>query len=79
MFDLCRRGTLHRGTGVAGSDDNDFGGRASKIMFKSCQTECDRRPPPHSVTVTVNHVHLRNALSASQIAGRVFDGGANVL
>lgn len=52
MFDLRRRSTLHGGTSVANGDDNDFGVRSSKIMFRNCQTECDRRLLPETVTVT---------------------------
>lgn len=32
--------------------DNDFGVRSSKIMFKNCRTESDRRLPLGNVTVT---------------------------
>ena len=65
MFDLRRRSTLHRGTGVARSDGSDLGVRSSKIMFKSCLTESDRLRPPENVTVTINHMIPCNARLAS--------------
>jgi hypothetical protein len=68
MVDLRSRGsTLHRGTGSAESDDDDFGVRSSKIMFKNCQTESDWLRPLETVTVTKRHVLLCNAHSASLI------------
>ena len=60
MFDLRGGSALHRRTDVVGGG-NDFGVRASKIMFKNCQTECDRLLPPESVTVTAPHVPRCNA------------------
>ena len=52
MVDLRRGSTLHRGEGVAEGGDDDFGVRSSRIIFKNCQTECDRLRPSESVTVT---------------------------
>ena len=55
MVDLRRGSALHGGT-----DDNDFGRRSSKIIFKNCQTRCDRLRPPENVTVTILHVIICN-------------------
>lgn len=57
MFDLRRRSTLHGGTSTTDGDDSDFGVQSSKIMFKNCRPESDRRLPLENVTVTIHHVY----------------------
>ena len=42
MFGLRGGSALHGGMSVTEGSDNDFGVRQSKIIFKVCQTKCDR-------------------------------------
>ena len=64
---------------MAEGGDDDFGVRSSKIMFKNCQTECDRLRPSESVTVTILHVTPHNAsLLAPGLSLGVYDTGTNI-